>query len=64
MVGRDDDYVSGLERAYHAHLDAGGVSRAVRCAFWIGHNLLFRGRDWPRVGMVRARPAVAYARGA
>ena len=43
MLGRDDDYVRGLERANHAHLDAGEPARAVRCAFWIGHNLLFRG---------------------
>jgi len=43
MLGRDDDYVGGLERAHQAHLDAGEASRAVRCAFWIGHNMLFRG---------------------
>jgi DNA-binding CsgD family transcriptional regulator len=43
MLGRDDDYVSGLERAHQAHLEAGGVAPAARCAFWIGHNLLFRG---------------------
>ena len=58
MLGRDDDYVSGLERAHHAHLDAGDVPRAVRCAFWIGHNLLFRGRARAR-RLVRARAAVA-----
>jgi DNA-binding CsgD family transcriptional regulator len=44
LLGRDDDYVSGLERAHHAHLDAGDAPRAVRCAFWIGHNMLFRGQ--------------------
>jgi DNA-binding NarL/FixJ family response regulator len=43
MLGRDDDYVSGLERAHQAHLDAAEVAPAARCAFWIGHNLLFRG---------------------
>ncbi len=43
MLGRDDDYVGGLERAHHAHLDAGEALPAVRCAFWIGHNMLFRG---------------------
>ena len=43
MLGKDDDYVTGLERAHHAHLDAREVRRAVRCAFWIGHNWLFRG---------------------
>jgi hypothetical protein len=34
--GRDDDYVSGLERAHHAHLESGEAPRAVRCAWWIG----------------------------
>ncbi len=43
MLGRDDDYVRGLERAHHGHLDAGDVPGAARCAWWIGHNLLFRG---------------------
>jgi DNA-binding CsgD family transcriptional regulator len=43
MLGRDDDYLSGLERAHQAHLEAGEVARAARCGFWIGHNLLFRG---------------------
>ncbi len=50
MIGRDDDYVSGLERAHHAYLDAGEPARAVRCAFWIGHNLLFRGEAGPASG--------------
>ena len=45
MLGKDDDYVAGLERAHHAHLDARDVPRAVRCAFWIGHNWLFRGES-------------------
>jgi DNA-binding NarL/FixJ family response regulator len=43
MLGRDDDYVGGLERAHHAYLEAQEVAPAARCAFWIGHNLLFRG---------------------
>jgi hypothetical protein len=43
MLGLDQDYVDGLERAHHAHLDGRHVPQAVRCAFWIGHNLLFRG---------------------
>jgi hypothetical protein len=38
MVGRDDGYVNGLERAHHAHLESGEALRAVRCAWWIGHN--------------------------
>lgn len=43
MLGRDDDYIGALERAHHAYVGAGDVPRAVRCAWWIGHNLLFRG---------------------
>jgi len=43
MLGRDGEYAAALERAHVAHLGAGDVPRAVRCAFWIGHSLLFRG---------------------
>jgi len=44
MLGRDDDYVSALERAHRSHLDAGRVPAAVRCTWWIGHSHLFRGQ--------------------
>jgi DNA-binding CsgD family transcriptional regulator len=50
MLGRDDDYVSGLERAHHTYLESGKPSRAARCAWWIGHNLLFRGETGPARG--------------
>src|SRR5262245_28453760 len=50
MLGRDDDYVHALERAHHAHLEAGEPLRAVRCAFWIGHSLMFRGQSAPARG--------------
>ena len=50
MLGRDDDYVSGLERAHRAHLDSGEASRAASCAFWIGWNLMFRGETAPATG--------------
>jgi DNA-binding CsgD family transcriptional regulator len=43
MLGRDDDYLSGLERAHHVYLDAGEAMRAVRCAFWVGVSLALRG---------------------
>lgn len=43
LVGRDEDYLKTLERAYHAHRDADEASRAVRCAFWLGFRLLMRG---------------------
>lgn len=38
MLGRDDDYLNGLERAHHAHLESGEALHAVRCAWWIGHS--------------------------
>jgi ATP/maltotriose-dependent transcriptional regulator MalT len=43
MIGRDDDCLDSLERAYRVHLKAGEALRAVRCAFWVGINLLLRG---------------------
>ncbi len=43
LVGRDDDYVRALDRAHHAHLDAGEGVRAARSAFWLGLRLLLRG---------------------
>ena len=56
MLGRDDEYVSALERAHRAHLGAGTPTRAVRCAFWIGHSWLFRGQIAPAQGwFARAR---------
>jgi DNA-binding NarL/FixJ family response regulator len=43
LIGRDDDYLAALERGHHANLDAGQTLRSVRCAFWLGLRLLFRG---------------------
>jgi DNA-binding CsgD family transcriptional regulator len=43
MLGREDEWMRGLERAHHLHVDAGEVPRAVRCAFYIGANLALRG---------------------
>jgi DNA-binding CsgD family transcriptional regulator len=50
MLGRDVEYVRALERAHLAYLDAGDASRAVRCAYWIGHNLMLRGEMGPATG--------------
>jgi DNA-binding NarL/FixJ family response regulator len=64
MLGGDDDYVSGLERAHHAYLDSGEPLRAVRCAWWIGHNFLFRGETGPATGwFARARRLLERERG-
>ena len=50
MVGRMDDYLTLLERAHHAHLDAGEGLRAARAGFWIGMNLAIRGEIGPAGG--------------
>jgi DNA-binding CsgD family transcriptional regulator len=50
MIGRDDDMVNALERAFHAHLDARAALRAVRCAFWIGIDLALRAQMGPATG--------------
>ncbi len=50
LVGRDEDYLSALERAHQAYLDAGKGVRAVRCAFWLGLRLLFRGETGRATG--------------
>jgi DNA-binding NarL/FixJ family response regulator len=43
LIGRDDDYLAALDRAYQSHLQAGNRLRSARCAFWLGLRLLFRG---------------------
>lgn len=43
LTGRDDDYLSLLQRAYQAYLAAGAHPSAARTAFWLGLRLLFRG---------------------
>lgn len=43
MLGRDGEFLSGLERAHQAYLDAGETLRAVRCAFWVGTYSASRG---------------------
>jgi DNA-binding NarL/FixJ family response regulator len=50
MLGRDDDYERGLERAHYGHLDAGDTSCAVRDTWWIGLSLLLRGEGAPARG--------------
>ena len=50
MLGRDDEHVRALERAYHVYLDAGDTPRAVYCVYWIGHNLMLRGEMGPATG--------------
>ena len=50
LIGRDDDYMTALDRAHRAHLNAGEGAAAVRCAFWLGMRLLFRGESGRATG--------------
>jgi DNA-binding CsgD family transcriptional regulator len=43
MLGRDDEWMSFLERAHHLYVEAGEARRAASCAGWIGTNLALRG---------------------
>jgi DNA-binding CsgD family transcriptional regulator len=43
LVGRDDDYLRTLERAYEAYLVFDKRLLAVRCAVWLSTWFLFRG---------------------
>ncbi|HET6690169.1 MAG TPA: LuxR C-terminal-related transcriptional regulator, partial [Miltoncostaeaceae bacterium] len=50
MLGRDDEYAAALQRAHGAYLAAGLPRDAARCAWWIGHALLFRREPSPARG--------------
>ena len=52
MLGRDDEYLSLLERAHHAHLEAGETLPAVRNAIWMGLILVTRGELGPGGGWI------------
>ncbi|HEU4529581.1 MAG TPA: hypothetical protein VFR59_00300, partial [Steroidobacteraceae bacterium] len=45
FVGRDEEYLGALERAFSEFLDHGASRRAIRCAFWIGIWFLLRGEQ-------------------
>ena len=44
MLGRNDDYLECMKRAFRVHQLARNLPRAARCAFWVGINLAARGR--------------------
>ncbi|HYX89813.1 MAG TPA: LuxR C-terminal-related transcriptional regulator [Gaiellaceae bacterium] len=50
MLGREDEWIRILERAYHRHAELGARRRAARCAFWIGMHLALRGQTGPATG--------------
>ncbi|HUR14018.1 MAG TPA: response regulator transcription factor [Mycobacteriales bacterium] len=43
LVGRHNDCVQALQRAYQSHLDGGEAHAAARSAFWLAMTLLDRG---------------------
>jgi DNA-binding NarL/FixJ family response regulator len=43
MVGRETEYLTVLERAHRAYVEAGMARPAFRCAYWVGLNLARRG---------------------
>jgi hypothetical protein len=53
LLGRRNDCVQALQRAYQLNLDAGDALAAVRCAFWLALVLLTSGETaigggwWP-----------------
>jgi DNA-binding NarL/FixJ family response regulator len=50
VLGRDADLLRFLERAHHAHLEAGDAAAAARSAFFIGFRLLNAGERGPGTG--------------
>ena len=50
MLGREDDCMRILGRAFQRHSDDGVTLRAARCAFWIGMQLALRGEMGPATG--------------
>ena len=45
LVGEEEPSADAWERAHRALLERGEVARAVRCAFWLGLGLVFRGEE-------------------
>ena len=61
LIARDDEYLGALERAYDAYLVGGENKPAIRCAFWLGLRLLFRGETGRATGWLgRGRRLVEY----
>jgi DNA-binding CsgD family transcriptional regulator len=50
LVGRDDNYLRTLERAYNAHVNTAQYARAARSAFWLGSRLRIRGETGRATG--------------
>jgi DNA-binding CsgD family transcriptional regulator len=64
LIGRDDDYLKALERAYHSRAARQERTHACRCAFWLALRLLFRGEVGRSTGwIVRAERLIERAPG-
>ena len=50
MLGREADSLACLERAHHRYLEEGETLAAIRCAFWVGMNLVLLGQMGPGTG--------------
>src|SRR5262249_11459998 len=50
MLARDNEAVETLERAHHAYVASGNLSRAAYCAGWIGVTLFYNGAVGPAGG--------------
>ena len=50
MLGREDEWMQVLERAYREYSESAEARRALRCAFWIGIQLALRGEMGPATG--------------
>jgi len=50
MLGRENEWMHVLERAYRGYSEGAQAHRAVRCAFWIGMVLAIRGEMGPAGG--------------
>ncbi len=50
MLGREDEYLTLLERAFRAHVDADASLAALKCGFWVGVHLAQRGEVGPASG--------------
>lgn len=49
ILGRGDDATEALRRAYQAHVAAGEIGAALRCAFWLHEALVLKG-DFAHAG--------------
>lgn len=59
LTGRELEFHRLVDRSHRAHLEAGDLVRAARCAFWMGLTLLLRGETGQASGwLARARRLV------